>query len=97
MTSSDQLEVVSDFSAGAYLFLFNAREEIPRSKIEVPFVVRSIQKKKIRPSRVAPSVPCVARTGTTAEQPPGAVTAAERTERKPRGPRRPLFFRARPR
>jgi hypothetical protein len=42
--TSDQLEVVSDFSAGAYLFLFHAPEDIPRSKIEVPFVDRSKKK-----------------------------------------------------
>lgn len=40
MTTSDQLVVVSDFSAGAYLFLYNACEEVPRSKIEIPFVAR---------------------------------------------------------
>jgi hypothetical protein len=40
------------------------------------------EKNKDESTRVAPSVPCVAPTGTTAEQPTGAVTAAERTDPK---------------
>jgi hypothetical protein len=36
-------------------------------------------------ARVGPSVPCVATTGSTAEQSPGAVTAAERLTTLPLG------------